>query len=79
MANMSPNDTGPTFFRENISMLGEGGRWNLFLGNQTDNLYSLAFREMIVNALRTRLNSTLGHIWPLGHSLPTSDLDALLW
>lgn len=52
---------------------GEG--LNLSLTNQDDNPLNSAFREIIVVALQTGLNGTLGHMWPPSHGLPTSELD----
>lgn len=43
---------------------------------QADNPLKLDFEENIVKALWDRLNSSLGHIWPPGLSLPTSDIKA---
>ena len=52
-------------------MLGEReGCVNGFLTNQADNLLHLAFGEIIAKALWAMTNSSLGHVWPLGLSLP---------
>ena len=42
-----------------------------FLSSKADNLYNLPFGEMIVKA---GLNSSSGHMWPPGLSLPTFGL-----
>ena len=63
---------GSAFLGGHASMLGVGGGLNLSLTNQAYNLLHLAFREINVKALRAGLNSSLGHMWPLGLSLPTS-------
>lgn len=61
----------PTLLKGNVSMLGEEGL-NLLLANQADNLLDLAFGGIILKALRAGLNSSWGHTWPSGLSLPNS-------
>ena len=59
-------------------MLGEGGL-NLFLTIKADNSLNLDVGEIIVSyffsALWAESKSSSGHMWPLGLSFPTSDLD----
>ena len=64
---------GRTFLKGHVSMLGdgEGGGMEPLLSNQADHLLRLAFGEMIVKALRARLNSSSGHMWPPGLRLLT--------
>ena len=48
--------------RGHVSLLGGRGRFRtLFLTNQADNLLHLAFGEIVVRALWTRLNRSWGH------------------
>lgn len=52
-------------------------RWwrKLSLTSQADNHLYLAFGEMIAKVLKAGLNSLLGPMWPLSHSLTTSEPD----
>ena len=54
------------------------GGLNLFLTNLAYNPHHLASGEMTVKALRARLNSSPGHTWPTGRSLPTFGLYCFL-
>ena len=56
---------------------GGRGALKLFLTNPVDNLLYLTFGEIIGMALRAGLNSSSGHMWPPGLSLPTSVLGRL--
>uniref|UniRef100_H3CEP2 Ecm29 proteasome adaptor and scaffold n=1 Tax=Tetraodon nigroviridis TaxID=99883 RepID=H3CEP2_TETNG len=53
--------------------LDEGAGPQMRVGaNQAGNLLDLTFGKTVVEALRARLNSSSGHMWPPGLSLPRS-------